>query len=164
MIHTIRITAHYFENYNTDGGAPFWKSKGEVEFNVKADADLIMYNKDEAEQVMKDMLAAQSHEMAKYEFNSFEMIFHEPTQLDANEFQKRLLNIAGQLLNKHIDPLAIKAGEKCIHVYEDEVQVFETPGVCVEVLPHEWDEEPQIMFLADGEKNPIQVFMNTCKQ
>ena len=90
----IRIVAQYFENYSDDlNSAPYWKQKGTVEFNLTADLDDIMYEKDMAVKAIKDLLLEQSNPHFKYEYVDMVPVFHLPITLDSEKFKFKLADL-----------------------------------------------------------------------
>jgi len=93
MTVTLRITAQYYENYNTSGeGAPYWKPKGGHEFEVEVADSLAMYAdvKEELIPTIEVFLAGESNSMARFEYRDHEFVFSKPTQLDSEAFNASL--------------------------------------------------------------------------
>ena len=87
----LRITAQYEENYNwyeLDGAKPHWKMKGGVEFIIKGiDPDPVMYAAPgEAEAAIQILLDERSSTACRYTLISWEFIYAEPIELDADAF------------------------------------------------------------------------------
>ena len=55
-----------------------------------ADVDHFNYAEEQCVEVIKEMLAEKSNDMAKYEYLSHELQFHETEQLSGVEFESRL--------------------------------------------------------------------------
>lgn len=88
---TIRITAQYYENYNTDTVTPhYWKPKGGHEFTLEVDADDIFYI-DNLEEVLKKMVAEESDDYQKFEYIEHDVTCQEPTKLSTDKFEKILM-------------------------------------------------------------------------
>lgn len=85
----LRITAQYQENYNHSGeGAPYWKNKGGVEFIIRGiEPDPVLYAAPgEAEDAIQTLLDEHSNSMCRYTLISWEFIYSEPIELDADAF------------------------------------------------------------------------------
>lgn len=84
----VRIFAKYSENYGlADGGTPYFKDKGTVEYELRASDDLFMYESDICIEAIKALLTEQSNSYVKYEYLSHELVFHEPVKLDSAKFK-----------------------------------------------------------------------------
>lgn len=84
----MRITAQYEENYGWAEGGEHWKPKGGHEFELRADSDIFMYAEEQALAAIKTLLAKHSNKACRYTYVSHELVFHEPTPLSAEEFEK----------------------------------------------------------------------------
>ena len=102
----LRITAQYEENYNWHNGQgtsegenklfpwfdgnnkPYWKKKGGVEFIIKGiEPDPVLYAAPgEAEDAIQTLLDEKSNNHSRYTLISWEFIYSEPIELDADAF------------------------------------------------------------------------------
>lgn len=82
-VNTILIHTQYEENYGfSEGpgeGTEHWKKKGGHTFQIKMDADLLMYS-DPAE-IFSKMLESQSNNLERFTYIDMEIQFHPPTKL-----------------------------------------------------------------------------------
>ena len=78
-VNTILIHTQYEENYGFSEGTEHWKKKGGHTFQIKMDADLLMYS-DPAE-VFSKMLESQSNDLERFTYIDMEIQFHPPTKL-----------------------------------------------------------------------------------
>lgn len=88
---TVNINAQYFENYAfSEGGAAKWKAKGCQVFNLKMDADHLMFDKDVLVELFSAMLKNQSNNLYSYHYDSHDVQFVDPIALDAAEFEAEI--------------------------------------------------------------------------
>ena len=91
MTVTVRVLAQYWENYNVDGGKPYWKPKNGHEFLFEnVDSDTVMYAND-LEKVLSELVANESDDMNKFEYRDHEVIFHEPTKLKSDLLEQAII-------------------------------------------------------------------------
>lgn len=87
------VTAQYRENYGWSegfvGAEAKWKNKGEATFHLQVEADHFLYAKEEAIQAISEMLKEQSNDAVDYSYVDHELVFHEPIQLSADEFESK---------------------------------------------------------------------------
>lgn len=85
---TVSIATRHLENYNTSGeGAPHWKAKGFIIFEVKADSDMMFYSEPQViEAAIQEMLAPHNDAMNCIEYDSHKIKHTEPTKLNASVF------------------------------------------------------------------------------
>ncbi|HEV8512198.1 MAG TPA: hypothetical protein VGQ59_02945 [Cyclobacteriaceae bacterium] len=101
----VRILCQYFENYSTSGdGQPYWKPKGGVEFTLRADSDIFTYDEDFAIRAIKSLLETKSNPKARYEYFSHELVFHEPIELNADEFMSSYSKISSEKPRHSLQP------------------------------------------------------------
>jgi hypothetical protein len=105
MTVTVRVLAQYFENYGfADGNVgenAYWKPKGRHEFILEdVNSDLVMYAYD-LQAVLKRLVESQSDDLNRFEYREHEVIFHEPTKLNANELEEAIRTQHSKLEMKH---------------------------------------------------------------
>lgn len=84
----VKITAQYFENYAySDGGEPKWKPKGGQVFNLKMNSDHLYFDQHTLIEFFSAMLKNKSNDLCRYEYNTHEVEFSDPIELDAAEFE-----------------------------------------------------------------------------
>lgn len=113
MNYQIRITAFYFENYNTSETAstePHWKRKGVQEFFVNdISFDRIMYSGDYITQAAKQILDGMAGTFVKYELDKWEPVFTTPRELvSTDEFNRIANELENQFLDSEIDRMEAK--------------------------------------------------------
>tara|TARA_R110000782_G_scaffold269234_2_gene366991 strand:+ start:959 stop:1249 length:291 start_codon:yes stop_codon:yes gene_type:complete len=78
-VNTILIHTQYEENYGFSEGTEHWKKKGGHTFQIKMDADLLMYS--DPAKVFSKMLESQSNDLERFTYIDMEIQFHPPTKL-----------------------------------------------------------------------------------
>tara|TARA_R110000796_G_scaffold90860_1_gene194848 strand:+ start:1213 stop:1503 length:291 start_codon:yes stop_codon:yes gene_type:complete len=78
-VNTILIHTQYEENYGFSEGTEHWKKKGGHTFQIKMDADLLMYS--DPAGVFSKMLESQSNDLERFTYIDMEIQFHPPTKL-----------------------------------------------------------------------------------
>jgi hypothetical protein len=92
----VQISTQIFENKSFYNGGNSWKPKGELIFNLYAEADDFMYAEENCIEAIKDMLKEQSNEAERFEYIGHELIFHEPISLNSDDFQSKISAIFQQ--------------------------------------------------------------------
>jgi hypothetical protein len=97
----IRITTQYRENYGSEEH-PYWKMKGSVEFIIRGvdDNDVIYHSKNMMDEIIGGMLNERSDEMCSYELIGWELVFTEPVELSADDFNGRVCDIYARDFSK----------------------------------------------------------------
>lgn len=90
----IRILAQAKENYGWHEGAVQWKMKGCTEFIIEGVPDSVMYySQSEMDQAISAILRKRSNDHFAYELISWELIFGQPTQVSADEFDEQIQSL-----------------------------------------------------------------------
>jgi hypothetical protein len=90
---TCNITAQYYENYGYSEGKQAWKPKGSAIFTLKVDSDFFLYEKDLCIEAIKEMLTNECNEGCRYEYIDHELQFSDPTVLDSEDFETRIIRL-----------------------------------------------------------------------
>ena len=89
----LHIETQLEENYgahdwNKEGTCPqAWKPKGMHMFTLRVDSDSFLYAEEQCIKAIEIQLAKQSNDYERFSYRSHELIFHEPTALDDEEFK-----------------------------------------------------------------------------
>jgi hypothetical protein len=88
MKNKIILSTQYYENYNVGpegfGEVPFWKPKGEVQFQIEMDTDIILYC-DEVNKIFSKMVEKHNTIAEKFEYIGYEIQWHEPHLLGTED-------------------------------------------------------------------------------
>ena len=88
MESTIIITATYYENYNVNskgfGEVPYWKRKGNHEFSIVMNSDLVFYC-DDVDQIFTEMVSKHNTIAEKFEYVDYKIQHQQPTELGSVE-------------------------------------------------------------------------------
>jgi hypothetical protein len=82
-INTVLVHTQLEENYGFSTGGSHWKPKGGHTFQIKIDADLLMYT--DAATIFSKMLESQSGDLERFTYLEYEIQWHEPTLLGTQE-------------------------------------------------------------------------------
>lgn len=83
---TILVHTQYEENYGFHNGTIHWKKKGGHTFQIKMDADVLMYaDPITIFNVFNKMLESQSNMLERFTYVDHEIQFQEPTVLGTEE-------------------------------------------------------------------------------
>lgn len=89
---TLNILTQRFENYS-DNEVPYWKAKGTFEFTMKIDADFWMYDRENMEMLVNQIVEGDmSNEHERFEVKEMELSFHEPLNIQ-KEFDEKFKNL-----------------------------------------------------------------------
>ena len=80
---TILVHTQYEENYGFHNGTIHWKKKGGHTFQIKMDADVLMYA--DAPAVFGKMLESQCNGLERFTYIDYEIQWQEPTVLGTEE-------------------------------------------------------------------------------
>ena len=75
-------------NWDGEGKCPeHWKPKGGHMFTLQVNSDNFLYAEEQCVKAIKTLLAKQSNDYERFTYISHELIFHEPTALNDEEFE-----------------------------------------------------------------------------
>lgn len=77
------ISTQYYENYGYHEGNFHWKAKGEHEFVITMDSDLLMYT--DSVSILTKMVEEQSNDLEKFEYRDHRVEWHSPTVLGSQD-------------------------------------------------------------------------------
>ena len=82
-INTVLVHAQYEENYGFTNNTIHWKKKGGHTFQIKMDADVLLYA--DAAAVFGKMLESQCNDLERFTYIDYEIQWQEPTVLGTEE-------------------------------------------------------------------------------
>ena len=82
-INTVLVHTQYEENYGFHNGTSHWKKKGGHTFQIKMDADTLMYTDPVA--IFAKMLESQSNDLERFTYVDHEIQWQEPTVLGTED-------------------------------------------------------------------------------
>jgi hypothetical protein len=82
-INTVLVHTQYEENYGFHDGSIHWKKKGGHTFQIKMDADVLLYA--DAAAVFGKMLESQCNDLERFTYIDYEIQWQEPTVLGTEE-------------------------------------------------------------------------------
>lgn len=86
MKNKVYIKARRRENYG-DERSSHWKLKGTTEFVIEMDADLILYDKQLAIDMFRELVETYGNSHESFEYMGYRIEFHEPIDI-TKEFEK----------------------------------------------------------------------------
>lgn len=84
------IMAQVYENKAFYEGGESWRPKMGQTFELRMDADFLLYCESECIKAFKELLLEQSNEAMRYEYLSYVIFFHEDIVLESEDFEKKL--------------------------------------------------------------------------